>query len=66
MEIAALTISAASLIFAAISCFMSIKAQRLENKVNELEVRIKEFELAEIEKAEEEIRDHTYAFTYKK
>ena len=54
MEIAALVISAVSLVFAAISFFMSIKAQHLQNKVNELELRIKEFELAEIEKAEEE------------
>ena len=54
MEVAALVISAVSLAFAAISFFMSIKAQRLQNKVNELELRIKEFELSEIEKAEEE------------
>lgn len=54
MEIVSLAISAVSLVFAAISFFMSINAQHLQNKVNELELRIKEFELAEIEKAEEE------------
>ena len=54
MEIAALVISAISLLLAIASFVMSFKAQHLQNKVNEFEVRIKEFELAEIEKVQKE------------
>ena len=45
----ALLISAVSLLIAVISLVKSSKAQRLQNKVNELEVRIKQYELDKIE-----------------
>lgn len=54
MDVAAIAISAVSLIFAGVSFFMSIKAQRLQNRVNELEVMLKEFELEKIEQAKKE------------
>ena len=54
MEIAALIISGFSLLVALVSFIVSIKAQQLQNKVNSLELKIKQFELAEMEKAEAE------------
>ncbi len=49
----ALIISAVSLIIAFISLVKSAKAQKLQNKVNELEVKLKEYELAKITEEKE-------------
>ena len=50
----ALVIAAISLLIAIISLFKSSKAQRIQNKVNELELKIKENALERIEKEKEE------------
>lgn len=50
----ALIIAGISLLIAVISLFKSSKAQRLQNKVNELELKIKENELERIVKEKEE------------
>ena len=50
----ALILSAISLLIAIISLFKSSKAQRLQNKINELELKIKENELERIAKEKEE------------
>lgn len=55
MEVVAFIISAISLLIATISFFISLPAQHLQNKVNELEVRIKEYELVKIEEEKSEM-----------
>lgn len=55
MEIAAFIFSAISLTLAFISFFISIKAQHLQNKVNEMDLRLKQYELAEKEKQQESV-----------
>lgn len=50
MEIAAFVFSAVSLALAIISFIISIKAQHLQNKVNAMELKLKQYELAEKEK----------------
>ncbi len=52
-EWGALIIAGISLLIAIISLFKSSKAQRLQNKVNELELKIKENELERIAKEKE-------------
>lgn len=52
-EWGALILSAISLLIAIISLFKSSKAQRLQNKVNELELQIKQNELDRIAKEKE-------------
>ncbi len=49
MEIAALAISAVSLIVAIVSFIISTKSQHLQNRVNEIELKLKEYELEEKE-----------------
>lgn len=49
MDIAALVISIISIGFAGISLFYSIKSQNLQNKVNEIEYKLKQYELDEKE-----------------
>ena len=49
MEIAALTISAVSLVVAIVSFFISTKSQHLQDRVNEIELKLKEYELEEKE-----------------
>lgn len=53
-EWGALIIAGISLLVAIISLFKSSKAQRLQNRVNELELKIKENELERIKKEKEE------------
>lgn len=53
MDIAALAISAVSLLIAVASFILSLKPQRLQNKVNELEIRLKQREIEESEKKKE-------------
>jgi len=55
MEIAAFVFSAVSLALAMVSFFISIKAQNLQNKVNEMDLRLKQYELAEKEKEQESV-----------
>lgn len=50
MEIAALVISGISLILAVISFVVSVKSQNLQNKVNDIELKLKKYELNEKEK----------------
>ena len=50
MEIIALGISAVSLLVAIASFIYSIKSQHLQDRVNEIELKLKEYELAEKEK----------------
>ena len=50
----ALIIAGISLLVAVISLFKSSKAQRLQNKVNELELKIKQNELDRIAKEKED------------
>lgn len=50
MELAALVISGFSLVLAAISFIISLKSQHLQNKVNEIELKLKKLELDEREK----------------
>lgn len=53
-DLGALIIAAISLLVAVISLFKSSKAQRLQNKVNELELKIKQNELDKIAKEKED------------
>ena len=53
MEIAALIISAVSLIVAIVSLCFSRKSQNLQDKVNEFELKLKGYELAEKEKEQQ-------------
>lgn len=55
MEIAALVISAISLIVAIASFVISSKSQHLQDRVNEIELKLKEYELAEKEKAQQKV-----------
>lgn len=50
MDIAALTISAVSLVVAIVSFIISSKSQHLQDRVNEIELKLKEYELEEKEK----------------
>lgn len=50
----ALLLSAVSIILASISLYKSSRSQLLQNKVNELEYKIKQYELEKIEKEEVE------------
>lgn len=50
MEIAAFVFSAVSVVLAIISFVVSIRAQRLQNRLNEMDLRLKQYELAEKEK----------------
>ena len=50
MEIAALVISAVSLVVAIVSCIISSKSQHLQDRVNEIELKLKGYELEEKEK----------------
>lgn len=50
MELAAIIISGISLLVAILSFILSLPTQRLQNKINQLEVKLKEYELAEVEK----------------
>lgn len=49
MDIATLVISGISLVLAVISFFISVKSQNLQNKVNEIEYKLKKYELNEKE-----------------
>ena len=51
MELAAIILSILSLLLALISFIVSFKSQRLQNRVNEIELKLKQYEL---EKKEEE------------
>lgn len=53
MEIAALVISAVSLFVAIASYVSSSKARHLQNQVNEIELKLKKYELAEKEKEQQ-------------
>lgn len=50
MELAAIIISGISLLIAIISFAFSLSAQHLQNKVNQLEIKLKQYEIAEKEK----------------
>lgn len=50
MEIAALAISAVSLVVAIVSFIISSKSQHLQDRVNEMELKLKAYELEEKEK----------------
>ncbi|MCH5165887.1 MAG: hypothetical protein J1G01_05750 [Clostridiales bacterium] len=47
-------LSAIAIIFTAITFFLSLKANRLQNRVNELDAKIKKYELDKIQKEKEE------------
>ena len=49
-----LIVSALSLLFALISLSQSSKAQKLQNKVNEIELKLKQYELEKVKKEEAE------------
>ena len=49
-----LAIAAVSLIIAVIALVKSSKAEKLQNRVNEMEIKIKEYELARIAKEKED------------
>ncbi len=49
MDIAAIIISGVSLFIAIVSFILSTKSQYLQNRVNEIEIKLKEYELAEKE-----------------
>ena len=49
MNIIALVISGISLILAILSFIFSVKSQRLQNKVNKLELKLKEYELDDLQ-----------------
>lgn len=49
MEIIALIISGISLLVAILSFGFSLPAQKLQNKINEMEIKLKEYELNQIE-----------------
>lgn len=50
MDVVAIIISGVSLLVAIVSFAFSLSAQRLQNKLNELELKLKEYELHQIEK----------------
>lgn len=50
MEIIALIISGISLLVAILSFGFSLPAQKLQNKINEMEIKLKEYELNQIER----------------
>lgn len=50
MDIAAIIISAVSLILSVVSFVLSIKSQKLQDQVNEIELKLKNYELAEKER----------------
>ena len=50
MEIAAITISGVSLLISIISFVFSAKSQQLQNRVNEVEIKLKQYELEEKER----------------
>ena len=50
MEVAALIISGISLLVAIVSFFFSLPSQRLQNKLNQMEIKLREYEISEIEK----------------
>jgi hypothetical protein len=50
MEIAAIAISGVSFLLSVISFVVSLKSQHLQDKVNEMELKLKNYELAEKEK----------------
>ena len=52
MEIATLALSCVSIIIAIISLSQSIKSQRLQDKVNQINYKLKAIELSEIEKSQ--------------
>ncbi len=54
MEIISVVIAGAALVLSLISWVQSNKAQNLQNKINELDLKLKQFELAEIEKQKSE------------
>ena len=47
-------LSAISIIFTAVTFILSLKAYKLQNRVNELDAKIKEYELDKIEKEKED------------
>ena len=55
MEIISIIISGLALIVSVISWIQSSKAQSLQNRINELDLKLKEFELAEKERQESEL-----------
>lgn len=54
IEWCSLSIAIVSLIIAILSLYKSLKSQNLQNKVNDLEIKIKQHEYKEIEKKETE------------
>lgn len=55
MEIISIIISGLALIVSVISWIQSSKAQSLQNRINELDLKLKKFELAEKERQESEL-----------
>lgn len=55
MEIAALAISAVSLVVAIVSFIYSTKSQHLQDRINEIELKLKEYELEEKEKEQQKV-----------
>lgn len=55
MEIISISISGLALIVSVISWIQSSKAQSLQNRINELDLKLKGFELAEKERQEREL-----------
>lgn len=47
-------LSAVSIIFTAVTFFLSLKSYKLQNRVNELDAKIKKYELDKIEREKEE------------
>lgn len=55
MELAAIIISGISLVLAIVSLVGSLKSQHLQNKVNEIEIKLKEYQLEATEKKQQKI-----------
>ena len=55
MDIASFIMAAISLLIAVVSFILSLRGQRLQNKVNEIELKIKNYELEEKEKENQKI-----------
>ncbi len=55
MEIAALAISAVSLVVAIVSFINSTKSQHLQDRINEIELKLKEYALEEKEKEQQKV-----------
>lgn len=55
MELAAIILSILSLLLALISFIVSVKSQRLQNRVNEIELKLKQYELEKKEKEQQKI-----------